>query len=211
MKRSRYFEETLPEGYVAAYTIDAADKRTGVVLNLAGFAVMAAVGVAAWFCLRPTGFFEQYSVGRNLLFIAAILVYMVCHELLHGAAYKALTRRKLTFGLTLSVAFCGVPDVYVYRKTALLALLTPFVVCIPVFLLPAILCTDVWNRFYAALLLALHAWRGISAWWAAGALAAWVLYVILWLCFIGWAGRCSSAECVPKENKNPYSAGKYGA
>lgn len=156
MKRSRYFEETLPEGYVAAYTIDAADKRTGVVLNLAGFAVMAAVGVAAWFCLRPTGFFEQYSIGRNLLFIAAILVYMVCHELLHGAAYKALTRRKLTFGLTLSVAFCGVPDVYVYRKTALLALLTPFVVCIPVFLLPAILCTDVWNRFYAALLLALH-------------------------------------------------------
>ena len=156
MKRSRYFEETLPEGYVAAYTIDAADKRTGVVLNLAGFAVMAAVGVAAWFCLRPTGFFEQYSVGRNLLFIAAILVYMVCHELLHGAAYKALTRRKLTFGLTLSVAFCGVPDVYVYRKTALLALLTPFVVCIPVFLLPAVLCADVWNRFYAALLLALH-------------------------------------------------------
>lgn len=156
MKRSRYFEETLPEGYVAAYTIDATDKRMGVVLNLAGFAVMAAVGVAAWFCLRPTGFFEQYSVGRNLLFIAAILVYMVCHELLHGAAYKALTRRKLTFGLTLSVAFCGVPDVYVYRKTALLALLTPFVVCIPVFLLPAILCTDVWNRFYAALLLALH-------------------------------------------------------
>ena len=156
MKRSRYFEETLPEGYVAAYTIDAADKRTGVVLNLAGFAVMAAVGVAAWFCLRPTGFFEQYSVGRNLLFIAAILVYMVCHELLHGAAYKALTRRKLTFGLTLSVAFCGVPDVYVYRKTALLALLTPFAVCIPVFLLPAVLCTDVWNRFYAALLLALH-------------------------------------------------------
>ena len=63
----------------------------------------------------------------------------------------------------------------------------------------------------AALLLALHAWRGISEWWAAGALAAWVLYVILWLCFIGWAGRCSSAECVPKENKNPYSAGKYGA
>ena len=28
--------------------------------------------------------------------------------------------------------------------------------CIPVFLLPAVLCTDVWNRFYAALLLALH-------------------------------------------------------
>lgn len=156
MKRGRYFEETLPGGYVAAYTIDATDKRTGVVLNLAGLAVMAAVGVAAWFWLRPTGFFANYSLGRNLLFIAAILVYMVCHELLHGAAYKALTRRKLTFGLTLSVAFCGVPDVYVYRKTALIALLTPFVVCIPVFLLPAVLCTDVWNQFYAALLLALH-------------------------------------------------------
>ena len=45
---------------------------------------------------------------------------------MHGAAYKLLTGSKLTFGITLSVAFCGVPDIYVIRRTALISLLAPF-------------------------------------------------------------------------------------
>ena len=32
-------------------------------------------------------------------------------------------------------------------------------------------------------------------------------YLIMWMAFIGWAGKCGSARDLPKENKNPYSVG----
>lgn len=59
----------------------------------------------------------------------------------------------------------------------------------------------------SVILLILHFWLNISVWWAIGAFAAWVVYLILWMVFIGWAGRCGSARDIPKENKNPYSVG----
>ena len=58
-----------------------------------------------------------------------------------------------------------------------------------------------------AVLLILHFWLNISVWWAVGAFIAWILYLILWMVFIGWAGKCGSSKDLPKENKNPYSAG----
>ena len=59
----------------------------------------------------------------------------------------------------------------------------------------------------AAVLLVLHFWLKISVWWSVGAFIAWVLYLIMWVSFIGWARRCSSERDLPKENKNPYSVG----
>ena len=60
----------------------------------------------------------------------------------------------------------------------------------------------------AVILLVLHFWLKISVWWSVGAFIAWILYLIMWMVFIGWAGKCGSARDLPKENKNPYSAGK---
>lgn len=54
-------------------------------------------------------------------------------------------------------------------------------------------------------LLILHFALKISFWWAAGAFAAWIIYLILWMVFIGWAGRCGNTCALPKKNKNPYS------
>ncbi len=59
----------------------------------------------------------------------------------------------------------------------------------------------------SAVLLILHFWLKLSVWWAVGAAAAWLLYLILWTVFIGWVGRCASEKETPKENKNPYSVG----
>ncbi len=58
----------------------------------------------------------------------------------------------------------------------------------------------------AWLLLAMHFIRGWSIWWAALALGLWLLGLILWMLFIGWANTCSTPD-PPKENKNPYSVG----
>lgn len=60
----------------------------------------------------------------------------------------------------------------------------------------------------AVVLLVLHFWLKISIWWAVGTFAVWVVSMVLWMAFIGWAGRCGSEQNLPKENKNPYSAGK---
>lgn len=59
----------------------------------------------------------------------------------------------------------------------------------------------------AAVLLILHFWLKLSVWWAVGMFAAWIVYLIMWMAFIGWAGKCGSARDLPKENKNPYSVG----
>ena len=57
-----------------------------------------------------------------------MLLYVVLHELTHGAVYKAMTGEKLTFGITPAAAFCGVPNIYTYRRCALAAILAPLVV-----------------------------------------------------------------------------------
>ena len=59
----------------------------------------------------------------------------------------------------------------------------------------------------AGILLILRFWLKISVWWSVGAFIAWILYLIICMVFIGWAGRCGSAHDLPKENKNPFSAG----
>ncbi len=60
----------------------------------------------------------------------------------------------------------------------------------------------------AWIFLALHFWRGWSLLWFGLALALWVIYLIVWMRIVGWAGRCGSTPDPPKENKNPYSSGK---
>ena len=136
MKKS--YETELPEGYSEAYTVDAKKGKTVLLMNLA------------------KNYFENYDFLHSIILIVAMLLYIVLHELTHGAAYKLTTGRKLTFGFTLSVAYCGVPDIYVYRKAAMTALLAPFVVFTPVFLIPSFLFANAWDKFYCAVLLAMH-------------------------------------------------------
>ena len=77
----------------------------------------------------------------------------------------------------------------------------------------------------AALLFALHRWRGWPLWWAGLALALWIgdwpiplgitlvvdrlSALIVWMLVIGWASDCGSRRDEPRENKNPYSAKQY--
>lgn len=55
------------------------------------------------------------------------------------------------------------------------------------------------------ILLALHFIFDISIWWSIVAIAIWLGWLIVWMLFIGFAGRCGNTPDPPKENKNPYS------
>lgn len=128
MKRPTY-ESTLPEGYVQVRHINAKDFKFGLIFNLIAIAALAVVMAIA---IVPLGLRDNVSHTSTpllpLAFLAALFLYIVLHELVHGAVYKALTHQKLTFGMSWSCAFCGVPNVYTYRRTALLALVAPLTV-----------------------------------------------------------------------------------
>lgn len=155
------YYETLPEGYTEIYHIDAKDKKTGLVFNLAAFGIMIAViAVAVAVIIIGVGAERSFEfLGFPLLvMVAGMILYVVLHELLHGVAYKALTGRRLTFGMSWSCAFCGVPDIYVSRRTALVALVTPFAVFTLVLIpLAAVLYFISLSYFFSvAMILAMH-------------------------------------------------------
>lgn len=122
----------LPDGYKPVYQIDANDKKTIWLFNITSLLlfVVVAVPLFAWLKISTSkALYELLDIGifRYLILIAIYIAYIFLHELTHGAAYYALTRRHLTFGTSRFVAYCGVPDIYVYRRPALIAVLAPFV------------------------------------------------------------------------------------
>lgn len=59
----------------------------------------------------------------------------------------------------------------------------------------------------AAVLLALHFVFKWSVWWAVLVAGLWIVWLILWMLFVGFAAKCGNTPDPPKENKNPYSVG----
>ena len=127
------YVNVLPEHYREVLHINAKEKRFGLLMNIAALLVLVVVlAVAVPLIGRQNILADaETSLARTSLillgFVVSMLLYIVLHELVHGLVYHLLTHRKLTFGLSWSCAFCGVPDIYVCHRTALLALLAPFV------------------------------------------------------------------------------------
>ena len=155
-RKNRNYEPELPEGYGEALVVDATTKKFSIRMNLAALAAMLVIAVPAFFIIQPLKERPEANLLPVVVFMAALLAYVVLHELVHGAAYKLMTGHKLTFGFTATVAYCGVPDIYVYRKTALIALLAPFIVFSVVFALTAALVPTPVEKFLGVVLFALH-------------------------------------------------------
>ena len=122
-----YFD-ILPENYKLVKTIDAKNTKVVLLMNLVGILIFI-LSLVPFLLLREyTLDFEIKSMGIFLIvYLVLTVVYVIAHELVHGLVYKIMTKQKLTFGITLTCAFCGVPNIYVTRKTALFAILAPFV------------------------------------------------------------------------------------
>lgn len=158
--RNKTFETELPEGYKLAKHINCKDARIGIIMNLLAVIpviIFMAIAVAMVFIGDYPGS-RDYESWKFLLFALSFFLYIVLHELVHGAAYKLLTHQKLTFGITPTVAFCGVPHIYTYRKTALIAICAPFVVFTVVFaVLAAVMYyCNLWLFLLSALLFSTH-------------------------------------------------------
>lgn len=116
----------LPDGYREIFHIDAKNKKTGLILNGIGLAFTVLLVIPPLLLADFSKLHPENLLLYDIVFIAALIGYLVLHELAHGAAYKLLTKEKLTFGFSWSCAFCGVPQCYVSRRTAIVSVLTPF-------------------------------------------------------------------------------------
>lgn len=137
--KEKTFEKDLPEGYKQVYHLDARQAKFGIIFNTIAVLVFAVVAVIAFAVLHYSGVELSFLIGAEtmiayLVFMLLMVVYIVLHELVHGIAYKSLTGEKLTFGMSWSCAFCGVPNIYTYRKTALVALTSPLIVFSVIFI-----------------------------------------------------------------------------
>lgn len=153
-----YYDE-LPEGYKEYKVIDAKKTSTAIIFNIISIVVMVIVlflGIGIKSLFQD---FEMKVVGNSLvllMYILIMVVYVILHELAHGLCYKIYTKKKLTFGLSLSCAYCGVPSIYVKKIPMIITVLAPAVIftiiMVPVlFLLPA----DI-NYFMMLLIFGLH-------------------------------------------------------
>lgn len=152
------FERAIPEGYREVYHIDAANKKTGLLLTLGSLLIAACLIFFFFLSVDSLSIDLRNLMKYNLVFLVVMLAYVILHELTHGAVYKALTKEKLRFGITWSAAFCGVPDIYTYRDTALKSLVAPLVL-FSVILLPLLIWlyrVDAGWYLVAGLIFSLH-------------------------------------------------------
>lgn len=150
---------SLPEGYKEIKVIDAKDsKKTAILLTIWSLILTIAALVPIYVSLGGSingviDAAEKSDVSpilALLVFVVSLVLYLVLHELVHGAAYKILTHQKLTFGFTLTVAFCGVPKIYTTRRTALIATTAPLLVFSAI-LIPIVVVLYTVNQLYYVL------------------------------------------------------------
>lgn len=122
-----YYKE-LPEGYVETSSFNMKKRRTAIIINIVSVFVMLPIA----FLLLKDRTVSVVLFGRfDLFMIVLSLLFLLCatiHELIHGIIYKFFISEKLEFGFNLFFAYCGVPNVYVSKKTSLYSCLSPFVI-----------------------------------------------------------------------------------
>lgn len=123
---NKNFEKSLPEGYVEVFAFDANDKKTMRKLSLI-YLLIIGLYLVILSLFTPINLHIMSDDKIIGTFILGMIGYIIAHELLHGLVYKVCTHQKLKYGFSLAVAYCGVPNIFVYRKTALLSLAAPLV------------------------------------------------------------------------------------
>lgn len=132
---NKYYLE-LPEDYKLDKTIDMKKMSTNIFLNVLNILFV----IISFLILIPLKF-KEIKIDNLIelsivMFIALIgfIIYIVLHELTHGLFYKIFTKQKLTFGVSLTYAYCGVPNIYVRKKEAIIACLSPLIIFSIIFL-----------------------------------------------------------------------------
>lgn len=151
----------LPEGFVLHDTIDLqGNRRQFWTVNLLSLALAAVLAVAGVFIAPFSGFSSRFSDEGYLLTqvlpacltgLFGAVVYLIVHELTHGAFLYAFTRVRPKFGFVGWAAYCG-NSAYCDKPHYAVVALSPLVIWGAVFgILNAFLHEGIW--FWAIWLL----------------------------------------------------------
>lgn len=139
----------LPENYREIFSIDL-QKNKKISLLVNGLAILIAAVVTVPVALvRPIEVLFDMSAGmgpymlRFLTLMVGCVVYMVLHELVHGAVMKLCGTKKVRYGFTGLYAFAGSEDYY-DKKSYITIALAPIVVLGIVLAVVNICVPDTW-------------------------------------------------------------------
>lgn len=154
MKRKTY-EKKLPQQYNEIAHIRFDDMKTGFWYDLKAILPGIVLTVLGCIVVRPT--FTQ-SLVSLVIFVVAIYPYFSLHELVHGIVVKLMTKQSVEIGFNKSGAYCGMPDIYMYRKLAVNCTAAPLIVFSILFGLSAIILIVLghWSFLPLGLLATLH-------------------------------------------------------
>lgn len=122
----------LPEHYKEMLRIDLQkDKKLALIVNILAIVIAVVLAVPAHFVVPIFSLFNMESGFGNYLLrfvvlLLAIVLYMVLHELVHGAVMKLCGTKKVKYGFTGMYAFAGSDDYY-DKKAYLIIALSPVV------------------------------------------------------------------------------------
>ena len=159
IKKNSFYEETLPEGYREAKVVDSGDSRLRSRFTIAAIVLDIVIFCAIWFfyvSTRTNEVVAGISTLKCIGFIALYMLYIFLHELTHGLVYKLLTKKKLVFGFEPRMAYCGVPGIYAYRKTALMSVFAPLIIFSIVFTAAFFIANEPFVKMMFLLMLGLH-------------------------------------------------------
>lgn len=122
----------LPEYYKEMLRIDLQkDKKLALIVNILAIVIAVVLAVPAHFVVPIFSLFNMESGFGNYLLrfvvlLLAIVLYMVLHELVHGAVMKLCGTKKVKYDFTGMYAFAGSDDYY-DKKAYLIIALSPVV------------------------------------------------------------------------------------
>lgn len=109
---------SLPDGYEEICAVDLQkDKKPAIVVNLIAVAIGVMMALPMHFVVSISSLFSMengllnYMLRFGALLVLSVL-YMVLHELVHGAAMKLCGTKKVKYGFTGLYAFAGSTDFY---------------------------------------------------------------------------------------------------
>ena len=124
--------EKLPEGYQEIYALNLQkNKKMSLIVNLIAVIIAVLLTIPMHFVVPIWTMFSMEAGLKNYIFrFVALLVFMVLyiilHELVHGAAMKLCGTKKVKYGFTGLYAFAGSEDYY-NKKAYIFIALAPVV------------------------------------------------------------------------------------
>ena len=126
--------QTLPENYRPFARLNIEDKRTQLILNIAGLVLLAVFGVLFFLWMAAfhsnefaAGIQFNFHIGQFLAAILALIIVLVLHEGIHGLAYWLLAGVRPVFAFKGAYAYAAAPGWYVARGPYLAIGLAPLV------------------------------------------------------------------------------------